>query len=60
MWWAALPAVDIPRDVIERYAGGGVMAMIGFECDQVRRNASGDGRDISVPINMAYVRCLRL
>ena len=51
VWWAALPPVDLSQDVIDRYADGGVMAMIGIECDQVRRI---DGRDISVPINAAY------
>eukprot|EP01043_Picozoa_sp_COSAG02_P004549 COSAG02_NODE_120_length_35326_cov_39.000823_9_plen_140_part_00 len=30
------------------------MAMVGLECDQVQRNATGDGRDVSVPINAAY------
>lgn len=54
VWWAALPPVNIPQDVIDRYADGGVMAMIGIECDQVRRNATGTGEDISVPINAAY------
>ena len=35
VFWTALPPVDIPREVIERYKDGGVMAMIGLECDQV-------------------------
>jgi hypothetical protein len=68
VFWTALPPVDIPQEVIDRYQHGGVMAMVGLECDQVQRNATGDGRDVSVPINAgeaihdqscgALLRCL--
>jgi hypothetical protein len=54
VYWDALPPVNIPQDVIDRYANGGVMAMIAIECDQVRKNATGDGKDVSVPISAAY------
>ena len=54
VFWTALPPVDIPQEVIDRYRDGGVMAMVGLECDQVQKNATGDGRDVSVPINAAY------
>ena len=54
VFWSALEPVKIPEEVIDRFKDGGVMAMIGMECDQVMRNATGDGRDVSVPINAAY------
>ena len=31
VWWTGLPPVPIPQDVIDRYAGGKVMAVVGFE-----------------------------
>lgn len=51
VYWKGFPPVDLPADVVERYKGGKVMAVVGFELDQVRRTAGGD---VSVPINMAY------
>jgi hypothetical protein len=50
VFWTALPAVDLPSDLIKRFHGKG-MAVVGFEADQVRRTPEGD---VSVPINVAY------
>ena len=33
---------------------GKQMAVVGFESDQVRKDACGKGCDVSVPINLAY------
>jgi hypothetical protein len=35
VWWSGLAPTDFPKDVIERYAGRG-MVIAGFEMDQVR------------------------
>eukprot|EP00928_Gymnodinium_smaydae_P089563 TRINITY_DN7350_c0_g6_i1.p1 TRINITY_DN7350_c0_g6~~TRINITY_DN7350_c0_g6_i1.p1 ORF type:complete len:782 (-),score=96.02 TRINITY_DN7350_c0_g6_i1:86-2431(-) len=51
VFWTGLTPVDLPEDVVKRYAGGKAMAVVGFEIDQVRRTADGD---VSVPINVAY------
>eukprot|EP00040_Diaphanoeca_grandis_P037212 m.241412 g.241412 ORF g.241412 m.241412 type:complete len:883 (+) comp33774_c0_seq2:100-2748(+) len=50
VFWTGLPAVDLPADIVQRYAGRG-MAVVGFEIDQVRQTPEGD---VSVPINVAY------
>jgi hypothetical protein len=42
----------LPDDIIERFADGKVMAMRGYEVDQVR--TTDDGREVSVPITWAY------
>ena len=51
--WAGLPPVDLPADVVARYAGRG-MAVVGFELDQVRRGAGPGGADESLPITYSY------
>lgn len=51
VWWSGLSPVELPSDVVQRYAGGKAMAVVGFELDQVRRTAEGD---VSVPLNVAY------
>ena len=53
VFWKGLPPVDLPKDIVERYAGVG-MAVVGFEMDQVRIGAGPNGEDVSVPINVAY------
>ena len=45
-----LPPVDLPADVVQRYAGKG-MAIVGFEMDQVRKTPQGD---IPVPLTVVY------
>ena len=51
VWWAGLPPRPIPEHVVQEFAGGKVMAVVGFECDQVIRTREGD---VSVPITVAY------
>jgi len=54
VWWTALAPLAIPKAVSDRYANGGVMAIVGVEMDQVRRVDNVSAHDVSVPINMAY------
>ena len=51
VWWAGLPPLPLPADVVAEFAGGKVMAVVGFEVDQVMRTPKGD---VSVPISAAY------
>ena len=50
VFWTGLPPAPIPADVAKRFDGK-VMAVVGFEADQVRKTPDGD---VSVPINVAY------
>lgn len=50
VFWTGLDPVDLPADIVKRYAGRG-MAVVGFEVDQVRRTPDGD---VSLPITLAY------
>eukprot|EP00658_Telonema_sp_P-2_P055629 TRINITY_DN44215_c0_g1_i1.p1 TRINITY_DN44215_c0_g1~~TRINITY_DN44215_c0_g1_i1.p1 ORF type:complete len:708 (-),score=147.60 TRINITY_DN44215_c0_g1_i1:102-2225(-) len=50
VFWKGLDPVDLPADIVHRYAGKG-MAVVGVELDQGRRTPAGD---VSVPINVAY------
>lgn len=52
IWWAGLDPQPIPAAVAQRYAGGKIMAVVGFEVDQVMILANGT--EISVPISVAY------
>ena len=59
VWWGAHPGGDLPKEVVERFAGK-VMAVVGIEMDQVRRKGDKDTdgsllqEDVSLPINVAY------
>jgi hypothetical protein len=53
VFWTGLPPVDLPADIVARYAGKD-MAVVGFEVDQVRKGAGPNGEDVSLPINVAY------
>ena len=68
VWWSGLSPTPFPKDVIERYAGRG-MLIAGFEMDQVRRpkgcecpegGACNDAKpecattDMPVPLTCAY------
>jgi len=68
VWWSGLAPTPFPQDVIERYAGQG-MLIAGFEMDQVRRapgcecdegGACNENKtecatkDIPVPLTCAY------
>ena len=35
VWWAGLPPLPLPDHVIQQFSGGKIMAIVGFECDQV-------------------------
>jgi hypothetical protein len=48
--WAPLPPVELPADIVQRYAGKG-MAIVGFEADQIRITPEGNK---SVPISASY------
>ena len=48
VWWAPLAPASFPEDFQKKWAGKDV-AVVGWEIDQVVRNA--DGTDTSVPIN---------
>eukprot|EP00041_Stephanoeca_diplocostata_P021125 m.486046 g.486046 ORF g.486046 m.486046 type:complete len:898 (+) comp21742_c0_seq1:58-2751(+) len=50
VFWTGLDPVPLPKDIVARYDGRG-MAVVGFECDQVRRTPEGD---VSVPLDVAY------
>jgi len=52
VFWTPLPPVKLPGSIVERFANGKAMAVIGFECNQVRVNEKGE--EVSVPINVAY------
>lgn len=52
VWWAGLPPLPLPKEVVDEFEGGKVMAVVGFEVDQVIRGP--DGVDTSVPISAAY------
>ena len=67
VWWSGLAPTPFPKDVIERYAGRG-MVIAGFEMDQVRRPKGCEcpkggacnaikacaEPDIPVPLTVAY------
>ena len=59
VFWTGLPAVQLPAELVQRFDGK-VMAVVGFEADQVRRKGDKDfdgsilKEDVSVPINVAY------
>ena len=50
VFWTGLPPVELPAGLKKRF-NDKVMAIVGFEADQVRKTPQGD---VSVPINMAY------
>ena len=50
VFWKSLPDIQLPPDIIKRFDDKGI-AVVGLEADQVRRLP---GKDVSVPINIAY------
>ena len=48
VWWASLPPVDLPADVVKAFDGR-TMAIVGFEIDQVMPGKGPNGTDLSVP-----------
>jgi len=51
VWWAALPAVRLPQNVIDHF-NDKTMAVVGFELDQVRQLPNGSYE--SLPMTFAY------
>lgn len=49
--WTSLPAVDLPADIVSKYATS-TMAVVGFEVDVLRKNAAGELE--SVPAYQSY------
>ena len=39
VWWAGLPPLPLPGHVVKQFEGGKIMAVVGFEVDQVTRGA---------------------
>ena len=54
MFWTHLGAVPLPPHIVSRFAGGKVMALTGWEADQVLKGAGPNGTDVSVPITWSY------
>ena len=55
VWWAGLPPLPLPHHVIQQFSGGKIMAIVGFECDQVRPRPTlfpfADGKQPSMENN---------
>ena len=54
VWWAGLKPLPLPEKIVKQFANGKVMAVVGFEVDQVIRVSQNGDEDISVPISAAY------
>ena len=44
--------MSLPKDIVERYANGSSMAVVGFELNQVRINAKGE--EVTIPYSAVY------
>ena len=51
VYWTGMPPIDLPEEIVKKYAGKG-MAVVGFECNQMRNTSNGGEEE--VPINVAY------
>lgn len=51
VFWKGLPPVKLPNHIVEKFHGK-VMAVVGFELDQVMED--GNNNEFSVPINAVY------
>jgi hypothetical protein len=51
--WTSHGNLPLPDDVIKRYEDGKVMALMGYEVDQVRTDPK-TGEEVSLPITWAY------
>jgi len=45
--------LKLPENIIERFQGGKVMALMAYEVDQVRNDPT-TGQEVSVPLTWAY------
>ena len=52
VYWAMQTPVPLPEEIVQRFKDGKVMAVTGYEVDQVRQLE--DGSEASVPITWAY------
>lgn len=50
--WTAHRNIKLPQEIVERFEGGKIMAVTGYEVDQVHITDSGE--EIPVPITWAY------
>jgi hypothetical protein len=50
--WKSHGHMSLPEDIVKRFSDGKLMAITGYEVDQVRRTESGE--EVSVPITWAY------
>ena len=54
VYWRMMDEVPLPQDIVDRFDGR-VMAVVGYEVDQVRTDTStDDSGDVPVPITHAY------
>lgn len=53
VFWKRMDSTPLPAAIQERFAQGRVMAIVGYEVDQVRQDAV-TGEEVSVPITWAY------
>ena len=44
--------MSLPKDIVERYANGSSMAVVGFELNQVRINSKGE--EVTIPYSAVY------
>lgn len=51
--WTSHGGIPLPADIVERFANGKVMAITGYEVDQVRQ-LNDQGEEVSVPITWSY------
>eukprot|EP00980_Cylindrotheca_fusiformis_P016758 scaffold5048_cov121-Cylindrotheca_fusiformis.AAC.9 len=50
--WKSHGSMSLPKNIVNRFSGGKLMAITGYEVDQVRRTESGE--EVAVPITWAY------
>lgn len=50
--WKSHGQMPLPEDIVQRFSNGKLMAITGYEVDQIRKLESGE--EVSVPITWAY------
>lgn len=51
--WTSHGDISLPPEIVEQFSNGEVLAMVGYEVDQVRTDDT-TGEEVSVPISWAY------
>lgn len=51
--WTSHGDIPLPPEIVERFSNGKVLAIVGYEVDQVRVDETS-GEEVSVPITWAY------